>query len=39
MRLTLGENHTMTAQQNVFITGDVKSTGTQYTGFRILQEG
>jgi hypothetical protein len=25
MRLTLGENHTSTAQQNVFITGDVKT--------------
>jgi len=39
MRLTLGENHTSKAQQNVFITGDVKSTGSQYPGFKIVQEG
>lgn len=39
MRLTLSEYHTNTAQQNVFITGDVKNTGSQYPGFKIVQEG
>jgi len=39
MRLTLGENHTSTAQANVFVAGDVKSTGTHYPRFKIVQVG